>query len=38
MIGCTEIGFLIKSEGSDVPMFDTTYIHALEAVTMSLKK
>ncbi|MBT2728357.1 aspartate/glutamate racemase family protein [Bacillus sp. ISL-75] len=38
ILGCTEIGLLIKSEDSDVPLFDTTYIHAREAVNMSLKK
>ena len=38
ILGCTEIGLLIKPEDSDVPLFDTTYIHAREAVDMSLKK
>lgn len=38
ILGCTEIGLLIKPEDSDVPLFDTTYIHAREAVNMSLKK
>ncbi|HLR03547.1 MAG TPA: aspartate/glutamate racemase family protein [Virgibacillus sp.] len=38
ILGCTEIGLLIKSEDSDLPLFDTTYIHACEAVNMSLKK
>ena len=38
ILGCTEIGLLIKPEDSDVPLFDTTYIHAHEAVNMSLKK
>ncbi|PWW29514.1 Asp/Glu/hydantoin racemase [Cytobacillus oceanisediminis] len=38
ILGCTEIGFLIKQEDSNVPLFDTTNIHALEAVNMSLKK
>ncbi|MNR22376.1 Aspartate racemase [compost metagenome] len=37
ILGCTEIGLLVKPEDSDVPLFDTTYIHALEAVNMSLK-
>ncbi|QDS36621.1 aspartate/glutamate racemase family protein [Brevibacillus brevis] len=37
ILGCTEIGLLIKQEDSDVPLFDTTNIHALEAVNMSLK-
>lgn len=37
ILGCTEIGLLVKPEDSDVPLFDTTYIHAIEAVNMSLK-
>jgi aspartate racemase len=37
ILGCTEIGLLIKPEDSEVPLFDTTYIHALEAVNMSLR-
>lgn len=36
ILGCTEIGLLIKSEDSEVPLFDTTLIHALEAVNESL--
>lgn len=38
ILGCTEIGLLIKPDDSKVPLFDTTYIHALEAVNLSLKK
>jgi aspartate racemase len=38
VLGCTEIGLLIKQEDSDVPLFDTTYIHALEAANRSIKK
>ncbi|KMY56174.1 aspartate racemase [Bacillus sp. FJAT-27231] len=37
ILGCTEIGLLVKPEDSVVPLFDTTYIHAFEAVNMSLK-
>ncbi|MGD6993823.1 aspartate/glutamate racemase family protein [Sutcliffiella horikoshii] len=37
ILGCTEIGLLVKPEDSDVPLFDTAYIHALEAVNMSLE-
>ncbi|PFN14945.1 aspartate/glutamate racemase family protein [Bacillus cereus] len=37
ILGCTEIGLLINQKDSDVPLFDTTNIHALEAVNMSLK-
>ncbi|MBJ8110797.1 aspartate/glutamate racemase family protein [Bacillus cereus group sp. N6] len=32
ILGCTEIGLLIKQEDVSVPIFDTTYIHAVEAV------
>lgn len=38
ILGCTEIGLLIKREDVNVPLFDTTNIHALEAVNISLKK
>ncbi|MGD6873695.1 aspartate/glutamate racemase family protein [Sutcliffiella horikoshii] len=37
ILGCTEIGLLVKPEDSNVPLFDTAYIHALEAVNMSLE-
>lgn len=36
ILGCTEIGLLIKSDDSSVPLFDTTYIHAVEAVNTAL--
>lgn len=36
ILGCTEISLLIKQEDSLVPLFDTTYIHAYEAVNASL--
>ncbi|MBM7603933.1 aspartate racemase [Metabacillus crassostreae] len=38
ILGCTEIGFLVKPEDSEVPLFDTTVIHASEAVNTALKK
>ncbi|OIJ20175.1 aspartate racemase [Anaerobacillus alkalidiazotrophicus] len=38
ILGCTEIGLLVKSEDSEVPLFDTTVIHAIEAVNTALKK
>lgn len=38
ILGCTEIGLLIKPEDSEVPIFDTTVIHAIEAVHLALKK
>ena len=37
ILGCTEIGLLIKPEDSNVPLFDTTFIHAIEAVNKSLE-
>ncbi|WP_208560742.1 aspartate/glutamate racemase family protein [Marinilactibacillus kalidii] len=38
ILGCTEIGLLIKPEDSALAVFDTTVIHAKEAVNWSLKK
>jgi aspartate racemase len=32
VLGCTEIPLLIKKGDSKVPIFDTTYIHAIKAV------
>jgi aspartate racemase len=37
ILGCTEIGLLVKPEDSRVPLFDTTLIHAEAAVEMALK-
>jgi aspartate racemase len=37
ILGCTEIGLLVKDEDSRVPLFDTTYIHAVSAVEMALE-
>lgn len=37
ILGCTEITLLIKPEDSPLPVFDTTLIHALEAVEWALK-
>ena len=36
ILGCTEIGLLIGQEDSAVPLFDTTVIHAVEAVNRAL--
>ena len=36
--GCTEIGMLVAPEHTDVPLFDTTRIHALAAVDGALSK
>jgi aspartate racemase len=38
ILGCTEIGLLIKNNDSAVPLFDTTKIHALAAVEYALQK
>lgn len=35
--GCTEVGLLVGQEHTDVPMFDTTRIHASQAVAEALK-
>jgi len=35
--GCTEIGMLITQEHTDIPLFDTTEIHARQAVSEALK-
>ena len=37
VLGCTEIPLYIKQEDVDVPIFDTTTIHALSAVDYSLE-
>lgn len=36
ILGCTEIGLLIKQQDTTIPLFDTTAIHAQQAVTLSL--
>ncbi len=36
ILGCTEIGLLVKGEDSSVPLFDTTRLHALAAVELAL--
>ena len=37
ILGCTEIGLLIKNEDTGVPLFDTAVIHAEEAAIYSIK-
>ena len=37
ILGCTEIGMLVKQADSRVPLFDTTQIHAEAAVEFALK-
>jgi aspartate racemase len=36
ILGCTEIGLLIRSDDTRVPLYDTTRIHAAAAVEMAL--
>jgi aspartate racemase len=36
ILGCTEIGLLVKPQDSPVPVFDTAYIHAAAAVDWAL--
>ncbi|EOH97292.1 aspartate racemase [Enterococcus moraviensis ATCC BAA-383] len=38
ILGCTEIGMLIKQVDTTVPLFDTTKIHAVQAALASLEK
>ena len=37
ILGCTEIGLLVKPEDSPVPVYDTTRIHAEAAVDLALE-
>lgn len=36
ILGCTEIGLLVTQSDTSVPLYDTTAIHAAEAVRMAL--
>lgn len=36
ILGCTEIGLLIKQEDTDMPLFDTTAIHAQKAAEVAV--
>ncbi len=37
VLGCTEIGMILEQRDADVPLFDTTYLHALAAVRAALR-
>lgn len=37
ILGCTEIGLLIKQQDTEIPLFDTTKIHAIESVKQALQ-
>lgn len=38
ILGCTEIGLLVKTEDRSLPLFDTTLIHARAAVDQALEE
>ena len=38
ILGCTEIGLLIQQSDTDIPLFDTTRIHAKQAALKSLER
>ena len=38
ILGCTEIGMLVKQKDTPVPLFDTTVIHAEAAAYMAMRK
>jgi aspartate racemase len=38
ILGCTEIGLLVNQEDTKIPLYDTTYIHALKAALYSMGK
>lgn len=37
ILGCTEIGLLVDATGSQLPIFDTTKIHAISAADWAMK-
>lgn len=37
ILGCTEIGLAVKQEDTDVPLYDTTVMHAKRAAKMALE-
>ena len=38
ILGCTEIGLLVKQEDVSIPVFDTTEIHATKAALLAIDK
>ena len=38
ILGCTEIGLLVRQPDTDIPLFDTTLIHAEQAALNSLER
>ena len=37
ILGCTEIGLLVHQEDTNLPLFDTTFIHARAAAERALE-
>ena len=37
ILGCTEIPMLIKQKDSPIPVFDTTYLHAVAALDWAME-
>jgi len=37
ILGCTEIALLISQDHTNIPLYDTTVIHANQAVSYALK-
>lgn len=37
ILGCTEIGLLVRQEDTNIPVFDTTLIHARKAALLSIQ-
>ena len=37
ILGCTEIGLLIHQSDVDIPVFDTTVIHARKAAELAIE-
>ena len=37
ILGCTEIGMLVNTQHTDMPLYDTTEIHAAQAVEFALR-
>lgn len=38
ILGCTEITILVQEQHAEVPLFDSTYLHARKAVDLALEK
>lgn len=38
ILGCTEIGLLVQQADTDLPVFDTTHIHARKAALLSVRE